>query len=204
MREWQGQPDLATFAGAKIRKFSAAMFAGKTLAPGASCKMSTFALDAYEKGFGLAPKPKLDGGKLPDAAEVLEEVDDVLQELIEIASNGVPIIVEGDKDIKSLKELGVRGNFEKISGKRTLLNFLEGLSRHKEVIILTDFDRTGEKLLKFCEKHLKTIGVKPNTDFWKKIRDLLMRDVKDIEGLAGFLKKRREISACAPTRQKIY
>lgn len=171
--------------------FSAATFVEKTPAPGASCRMSTFALGAYERGSGLAPKPKLDGGKLPVAAEVLEDIEDILEELKELASNGVPIIVEGEKDVVSLKKLGVNGYFHKISGRKTLLNFLEGFSGFEEAIILTDFDRTGARLLNFCEKHLKTLGVKPNVDFWEKIRGLLRKDVKDIEGLSGFLENAR-------------
>ncbi|MDI6642606.1 MAG: toprim domain-containing protein [Candidatus Hodarchaeaceae archaeon] len=125
--------------------------------------------------------------------ETLEQIEELLVELNERASTGAPIIVEGTDDIRALKKLGVRGQFHKISGGKSLLGFVEGLAGAKDVIILTDFDRAGDKLAKFCAEHLKRLGIEPATEFREKLKSLVRRDVKDIEGLAKFLETQRAV-----------
>jgi 5S rRNA maturation endonuclease (ribonuclease M5) len=138
---------------------------------------------------------------LPISEEILDEIDEILEQLKQAAVNGMPLLVEGDKDIRGLRKLGIDGNFQKISGRGTLLSLLERLSGFKEVIVLTDFNKTGEKLANFCAKHLKRIGVNPNTEFWEKLRKLVRKDVKDIEGLARFiLTQRAALRGLSPAR----
>ncbi len=118
-----------------------------------------------------------------------EQVEELLNELRESASAGVPILVEGMDDEWALRELNVKGQIFRVSNSsKTLLNFLESLTGFKQIIILTDFDRAGDKLAKFCAVHLKRLGVEPVIEFRQKLKALLRRDVKDIEGLAKFLR----------------
>lgn len=118
-----------------------------------------------------------------------EQVEELLNELRESASAGVPILVEGMDDEWALCKLNVKGQIFRISNSsKTLLNFLESLTGFKQIIILTDFDRAGDKLAKFCAVHLKRLGVEPVIEFRQKLKALLRRDVKDIEGLAKFLR----------------
>jgi len=126
--------------------------------------------------------------------EALERVEDLLEELRESSANGVPVLVEGSRDEESLRELGIQGPVLKISGKKTVLNFLEGLAHHKQVIVLTDFDRTGGELARFCSKHLRRLGVEPIADLRERLKVLLHRDVKDIQGLAKFLRGQRAVA----------
>ena len=121
--------------------------------------------------------------------ETLEKLEELLVELREHASKGVPIIVEGADDVRALKKLEVKGRLHKISSGKSLLNFIEGLAGPKEAIILTDFDRAGDKLAEFCAKHLKRLGVDPITELREKLKLLVRKDVKDIEGLAKLLQK---------------
>ena len=124
--------------------------------------------------------------------EALEQVEEIICELREQAEAGVPIIVEGARDKRALLAIGVKGNVSRISsGKRTALNFLEGLSDHPQVVVLTDFDRAGERLARFCTKHLQKLGVEPIVEPREKLKRLLHKDLKDIEGLAKFLRGRR-------------
>lgn len=123
--------------------------------------------------------------------EALEQIEELLVELREHASAGVPIIVEGMDDVNALKRLEIEGQFQKVSSGNSLLNFVESLSNSKEVIILTDFDRTGDELAEFIVKHLKRLGVKPITEFRDKLKLFVRREVKDIEGLAKFLQNQR-------------
>ena len=98
-------------------------------------------------------------------------------------------MVEGADDERTLRGLGMEGRIFRVSSSsKTLLNFLEGLVGFKQIIILTDFDRTGAKLAKFCTEHLKRLGVEPVVEFRDKLKAILHKDVKDIEGLARFLR----------------
>ncbi len=121
--------------------------------------------------------------------EALEQIEELLSELRECAAQGVPILVEGADDERTLRGLGMEGRIFRVSNSsKTLLNFLEGLVGFKQIIILTDFDRTGAKLAKFCTEHLKRLGVEPVVEFRDKLKAILHKDVKDIEGLARFLR----------------
>lgn len=122
--------------------------------------------------------------------EALEQIKELLEELREYANEGVPIIVEGARDASALHELGVEKPVMRISGRRrTALNFLEGLSRHRRVVVLTDFDRAGDELAKFCAAHLKRLGVEPIADLREKLKVLLHKEIRDVQGLAKFLRK---------------
>jgi len=125
--------------------------------------------------------------------EILEQVEELLDELREYAAEGTPILVEGSRDRKALRELDVKGQIFQISGKKTVLNFLDGLARYKQVVIMTDFDRTGDELAKFCSKHLRGLGPKPILDIREKLKALLRKDVKDIQGLAKFLRGQENV-----------
>lgn len=123
--------------------------------------------------------------------ETLERVEEILGELKEHAEAGVPIVVEGARDRESLLAMGVKGKISQISsGKRTALNFLENLAGHSRIVILTDFDRAGEELARFCAKHLRNLGVEPIVEPRDKLKKLLHKDIKDIEGLSKFMTKR--------------
>ena len=124
--------------------------------------------------------------------ETLEQVEGLLDELRECSGSGVPTLVEGADDERALRKLNVNGRIFRASGSsKTLLNFLENLAGFKQIIILTDFDRAGDKLAKFCTKHLKRLGARPVIEFREKLKALLHKDVKDIEGLARFLRGQR-------------
>lgn len=124
--------------------------------------------------------------------DVMEEIEAIFNQINELASGGALILVEGDDDVRGLKKLGVRGNIRKISGGKSLLNFVEGLSDVGEVIVLTDFDRAGERLALFCSKHLKSLGVVPVTEPRRRLKELVHKEVRDIEGLSKLLLKHRE------------
>lgn len=124
--------------------------------------------------------------------EVLEELERTLEEIRERSVEGTAVIVEGKKDEKALRELGVEGPIHRIpSGGKTPLNSLEDLPKYEEVIILTDFDLPGEELADFCEKHLEKLGTTVLSNLRDELRNYVRKGVKDIEGLASFLQSER-------------
>jgi 5S rRNA maturation endonuclease (ribonuclease M5) len=129
------------------------------------------------------------GGRLL-TKETLEQVEELLGELRECSIDGVPILVEGAADERALRKLDIKEKIFRISsGSKTLLNFLENLAGFEQIVILTDFDRAGDKLAGFCAEHLRRLGVEPIMDIREKLKALLRKDVKDIQGLAGFLRR---------------
>ncbi len=126
-------------------------------------------------------------------SETFEKLERTLDRIRERSNEGVAIIVEGKKDEKALRELGVSGPIYHVpSGGRSPLNSLEDLSGHDEVIILTDFDRNGEKLALFCKKQLQKLGFTVLSDLRDKLRSYVRKAVKDVEGVSSFVRSERE------------
>ena len=126
----------------------------------------------------------------------LEGILKVLDNLAYEASRGVPIIVEGKKDVEALAKLNVKGKIIAVKALKrnflSVLNEAENLGK-KEVILLLDFDRRGKEWTKRLSTWFEKTKIKANTVFWREIFGLLRRDVKDIEGLPAYietLKKR--------------
>ncbi len=94
------------------------------------------------------------------------------------------ILVEGERDCRALRKLGVEHTIEKISGKRIFDGF--PLPYGENVIILTDFDRTGRILLKKLRNELEVMGFNPNTYYWQQLDTILKGKIKGIEELSQF------------------
>jgi len=121
-------------------------------------------------------------------SEAFENLQMILEEIRDLSSEGVAIIVEGESDERSLRELDIEGPVYQVpKGGKTSLNSLEDLAGCEEVIILTDFDRTGEDLADFCKEHLEMLGVEVFSIQRKKLKNVVRKAVKDIEGLASFV-----------------
>jgi 2,5-diamino-6-(ribosylamino)-4(3H)-pyrimidinone 5'-phosphate reductase len=114
-------------------------------------------------------------------------VEEVLEELREESRQGTPVLVEGLHDREALLSLGVKGEIVHLNGGRNLLSLLEGLEGCPRVIVLTDFDREGEELALKCSRYLRVMGVEPLLDPRERLKKLLRREVKDVEGMARFL-----------------
>jgi 2,5-diamino-6-(ribosylamino)-4(3H)-pyrimidinone 5'-phosphate reductase len=120
-------------------------------------------------------------------AELLTEL---LEKLASESTKGVPIVVEGQKDIGALRQLNVEGKIvsSKTSGKSFLdmLTEIEDL-KVREVILLLDFDRRGVEWTHRFKQHLEKTRIKPNLTYWNELYGLVGRDLKDIEGLPAFI-----------------
>jgi len=119
-----------------------------------------------------------------------ERLSELLEKLVAESAKGVPIVVEGQKDIGALRQMNVEGKIvsSKTSGKSFLdiLAEIENLKVH-EVILLLDFDRRGVEWTHRLKQHLEKTRIKPNLTFWNGLYGLVGRDLKDIEGLPAYL-----------------
>ena len=120
-----------------------------------------------------------------------ERLTEFLEKLVAESAKGVPIVVEGQKDVDALRQLNVEGKLvsSKTSGKSFLdiLTEIENL-KVREVILLLDFDRRGVEWTHRLKRHLEKTRIKPNLTFWNQLYGLIGRDLKDIEGLPTYIK----------------
>ena len=118
----------------------------------------------------------------------LELIEGALEEL---NNEGKPVIVEGNKDEKSLRELGFDGEIIKVNKGISMSTLCENISEtHKNVIILTDKDRTGDALFTKLGRCLKANDVGYDTPYRNRIFSLA-EGIKDVESLSTFLKNLR-------------
>lgn len=121
----------------------------------------------------------------------LEEIQKLLGRLRKQSSSGTPVVVEGKNDVQTLSRLGVTGNI--ISAKTSGKSFLDVVGEiekkgKREVILLLDFDRHGRNWTYRLIRCLEGIKITPNLLYWRRLSGLVGRDVKDVEGLAAYLK----------------
>lgn len=119
-----------------------------------------------------------------------EKVKQLLEQLVLKASRGALIVVEGQNDLKALKELAVEG--KTVSAKTAGKSFLDVLAEIEkqnasEVILLLDFDRRGREWTKRLRQRLEEKKIKVDVHFWKMLRALVGHDIKDVESFPTYL-----------------
>jgi len=142
---------------------------------------------------------KQEANKVKTASTHMEKTTERLLELLDRlaaeSAKGTPIVVEGQNDVDTLRKLEVEGDIipAKTSGKSFLDVIGEVEKKGKrEVIILMDFDRRGIEWTKRLTQHLERMRIKSNLLFWNKLRNLVGREVKDVEGLASYVETLKE------------
>ena len=127
-----------------------------------------------------------------------ERILHVLEFLAEESAKGIPIIVEGKKDIKALRDLAIGGKIVSAkSGGKRFLDIVSEIEKagSREVILLLDFDRRGKELTANLKQYLEKTGIKSNLLFWRELSMLVSREVKDVEGLTAYMETlKRKVS----------
>jgi len=113
-------------------------------------------------------------------------LEDIKDEIKILKASNKLIIVEGKKDVASLKELGLK-NIRQLSGP--LFETIESIE-DKEVVLLTDLDAEGKKLYSNLKRQLDRRGVRIDNN----LRNLLFKmKLSHIEGLSHYIKKNGNI-----------
>ena len=91
----------------------------------------------------------------------------------ELKSLSCPIVVEGKRDARALRKLGINQEIIEINDGKSVLSTVERISRlfgrSSEFIILMDWDKTGNKLAKQLISYGESCDLIPND----KLRKLL-------------------------------
>ena len=127
-----------------------------------------------------------------DAVRRYKLIERVLQDLMEMSEHGAVIVVEGRNDESALRNLGICGAIESPGGQ-SLLHFTDSLaSNYDSVIVLTDWDRRGNQLSAQIVRYLQSHDVAIDTDLRSRLKKLVQKDIKDVQGLRRHIVKLRQ------------
>lgn len=124
--------------------------------------------------------------------EALQELFKVLSEL----NRKVPIIVEGRNDVIALRTLGLQGEIIQVHGGKNLYELSEEIhERFEQVILLIDWDRKGETLMKTLGDYLSGLWEGYRT-FRETLRFLCRDEALEVEEIPALMErlKRRSMS----------
>ncbi|WP_406656265.1 toprim domain-containing protein [Methanolobus sp. ZRKC2] len=124
----------------------------------------------------------------------LESIEEIIDELLQLAEEGNVIIVEGKRDVRALNKLGINGHFE-MATHHSLSNFCEDITNTgKGIIILTDWDRRGNMLMSNLVNHFHSLGVNPDVRIRERLKSIVQKEIKDVESLPTYVLKLRHIA----------
>jgi 5S rRNA maturation endonuclease (ribonuclease M5) len=130
-----------------------------------------------------------------------EQVTEVLSALAEESAKGTPVLVEGKKDVETLRSLGVEGPVISVkTGGKSFLDVVSELdeSEISKVVLLLDFDRRGKQSTNRLRRGLEHAGIKVNLAFWVALLGSVGKDVQCVEGLEAYLENLRAKAAVKP------
>lgn len=121
--------------------------------------------------------------------EDLERAHRMLETLSELyhINRDIPIIVEGKRDVRALRELGFHGEIRTLNTGKGLYEFCEEiLGQFTAVVLLLDWDAKGEALFKQLSSNLSGLW-----ETYAHIRESLklqcQKEIKDIESIPSLL-----------------
>ncbi len=117
-------------------------------------------------------------GQIPFISVIfVEELGDFLDGI------DFPVIVEGKSDEEALEDFDIK-NIVQLRG-RPLYKVALSLKGHKEVLVLTDFDREGKKIAAKLNGFLEQFGVVPKNSLRRKIKNIITKKgVSQIENIS--------------------
>ena len=114
----------------------------------------------------------------------------ILESLAEESAKEIPIVVEGKKDVETLRGLDINGIIVTVkTGGKSFLDIVSEIEKMRvsEAILLLDFDRRGKEGTKLLKQSLEQVKIKPNVKFWRALSILVGKDIQCIESLTAYL-----------------
>ncbi|WP_455367741.1 toprim domain-containing protein [[Eubacterium] cellulosolvens] len=124
-----------------------------------------------------------------------KKVVKLTERLIKKSQIGIPIIVEGPNDVKSLRRLGFEGEIFCLKNCQIgFYDFIDKFRKEKELIIMTDFDKEGRELSRNLMRELSSMKINTNISMREQMEGLMKNDIKAIEELAEYIHKVKSTS----------
>ncbi len=122
----------------------------------------------------------------------LEALEELIASLLDASYQGAAIIVEGRRDERALRALGLPGPVI-MASRRSALDLAEDAARnYPQIILLTDWDSKGDEMCNTIERHLRSVGSRPDREIRSRLKKLVKKEIKDVEGLSQYTERMRE------------
>jgi len=106
---------------------------------------------------------------------------------------GTVVVVEGERDRRALRRLGLRGPIVLVHRGRTLAETAHDLASHaRRVIILTDWDTEGGHLAQRLREFLGVGRSGPDLEHRRRLAHVLRGELAHVEGLYGWAARTAE------------
>jgi 5S rRNA maturation endonuclease (ribonuclease M5) len=123
----------------------------------------------------------------------LEALEELIASLLDASCQGAAVIVEGRRDLISLRTLGLSGPVI-MASRRSALDLAEDAARnYSQIILLTDWDRKGDEMCRTIERHLRSAGSRPDRLIRSRLKKLVKKEIKDVESLCRYTERMREL-----------
>ena len=134
----------------------------------------------------------MDAGRDPGA--IFEEFWELWMRLLsDSRTPGTVIVVEGERDRRSLRRLGIVGPIVLVHRGRTLSETAQHLAGSaRRVIILTDWDTEGGHLAQRLKEFLGSGRSGPDLEHRRRIARVLRGELVHVEGLHGWAARTAE------------
>ncbi|MEM2069262.1 MAG: toprim domain-containing protein [Nitrososphaerota archaeon] len=119
-------------------------------------------------------------------AQEYEEIVEIVKRMVRESEEGSLIIVEGERDLKALRTLGIDGDILIYRSRRDLLDKINML-RPAHIILLLDMDHEGEEKALYLKKFLEGSAEKIDLTYWNTLRKFRRLGLTTIESLPKIL-----------------
>ena len=130
--------------------------------------------------------------RTPDSVVRFEQLQRLLDDLGD-ANVESPIVVEGLKDERALRQLGLTGTIVRLKTRSTIFAVCEEIARTaRRAIVLTDWDAAGARHSRALVNGLRANGAAPNVDFRRAIAHLVRAEIHQVESLPALVDRLRQ------------
>ena len=79
-----------------------------------------------------------------------------------------------------------------MASRRSALDLAEDAARnYPQIILLTDWDRKGDEMCRTIERHLRSVGSRPDGEIRSRLKKLVKKEIKDVESLSQYTERTR-------------
>lgn len=108
-------------------------------------------------------------------------------------ASGTVVVVEGERDRRSLRRLGLPGTIVLVHRGRTISETAQLLAASaRRVIVLTDWDTEGGHLAQRLKEFLGTGRSGPDLEYRRRLARILRGELVHVEGLYGWARRTAE------------
>jgi len=106
--------------------------------------------------------------------------------LNDASKEGALIVVEGKRDVESLRMLGLNGDIFQLCQGGSIIKLVHRASKFKKVVLLLDLDRKGRSLTKKSAEMLNKKQIPIDLFFRRELGSITLGRIRKIENLKKY------------------